>query len=192
METIKTKAVNGDIQAGDLVISTPDDVYTGLIGRVLCINLLGSDAHNEETENETDDVHVNFLEFEYSKTRKKEIEAMFTELYGVKKVFCECPIDDAIMAPSELIRITDIDSKMLDKLLESELNAVSYCYSILSSLVCREVTIVPDNSTTASPEMSDFIISRLVNGVAVEIRLTSQELSDAVICQKHNKIIDSI
>jgi len=134
MKIIKTKAVNGEIQAGDIVVATPDDCHSGLIGRVLCINPVGSEEHNMETENETDDVHICFLEFNYSKKRIKEIEDSFSGLYGEKKNFCDLPIDDVIMPPFSLIRITGIEENKLDSLLDSELNAVNYCYNVLSRI----------------------------------------------------------
>ena len=83
MSIVTTKCVNGSLQEGDWVISTPDDEYSCLIGRVTKINLLGSPAHDEETENETDDVHVNFMEFDYHKNHIKEIEDEFCGLYTV-------------------------------------------------------------------------------------------------------------
>lgn len=193
MKTIKTRAVNDDIQAGDLVISTPDSDYPGYIGRVLCINLLGSEAHKEETENETDDVHVNFLEFDYSKKRIKEIEDIFSDLYGEKKRFGDCALDDVIMAPCELIRITGIDKKKLDVLLKSGYNAVRYCYTILSNLAYA-VTSVPTipGKNNANLEWSDFSISRRINGYELKATLTKQELTDAFNCQKRLYDFDSI
>ena len=49
MNPIKTQCINGDLQVGDLAISTPDDDYSCLIGRVLRINPLGTPEHDEET-----------------------------------------------------------------------------------------------------------------------------------------------
>jgi hypothetical protein len=42
-----------------------------------------------QTENEADDVHINFYEFEYSARRIAEIEAMFSALHGGDKLFGE-------------------------------------------------------------------------------------------------------
>lgn len=137
MNNSTTKCINGILRAGDLVITAPDDDYSCLIGRVLQINLLGSPEHDAETQNETDDVHVDFTAFDYSKQRIKEIEAVFSELYGMKKKFIDCPIDDAIMDPGTLIRITGIDDKRMSYLLESGYNAASYCFGILSNLMLQ-------------------------------------------------------
>ena len=131
MNPITTKCVNGALQAGDLVISTPDDEYGCLIGRVTQINLLGTPEHDEETDNDADDIHVNFCEFDYPKKRIKEIEAVFTELYGEKKSFDDCLLDDAIMAPDGLIRITGIKEEHLERLLHSGYNAACYCYTAM-------------------------------------------------------------
>ena len=59
---------------------------------------------------------------------------MFTELYGEEKNIDECPIDDVIMAPDYLIRITGIDEKRLDTLLSRENNAAYYCCEVLRKL----------------------------------------------------------
>jgi len=144
MKTITTKCLNGILKIGDLVIATPDDDYGCLIGRVMQINLLGTPEHEAETDNETDDVHVNFLEYDYSKKRIKEIEAICSELYREKRSFDEYPLDDVIMSPNCLIRITDIGDNQIKTLLHSGYNAACYCYSILSGMVDR---IKPEDET---------------------------------------------
>lgn len=126
-----TMCINGEIGPGDLVISTPDDDYACLVGTVLHINKVGTPEHDAETDNEGDDVHVNFYDADYSETRVKEIEAMFSELYNRKLVFDECPIDDAIMWPGALIRITGIEPEKLEETLESYDNAAAFCKSAL-------------------------------------------------------------
>jgi len=125
MNRITTTCLNGKICAGDIVITTPDDDYACLVGSVLEINLLGTPDH--DTDNETDDVHVNFMDAGYSRRRMREIGKMFSELYDDKKAFGKCPIDDTIMAPDCLIRITGIDDDILRLLLQSEENARLFC-----------------------------------------------------------------
>jgi len=122
-----TICINGKLCVGDLVISTPDDDYACLIGTVLAINPVGTPEHDAETENETDDIHVNFMAMEYPRRRMKEIAAMFSDLYVEKKDFWECPIDDTIMSPECLIRISGIDSELLHRLLSCEDNAKLFC-----------------------------------------------------------------
>jgi hypothetical protein len=134
-EPVAARCVNGNLRVGDLVISAPDDEYGCLIGRVLKINPLGSPEHCRETENETDDVHVNFLEFDYNEKRIKEIEEIFSDLYDEPKIFEECPLDDVIMNPLRLIRITGIEETLLRNLLKSRFDAACYCYKILSDSI---------------------------------------------------------
>jgi len=114
-----TICVNGELKPGDLVLSTPDDEYACLVGTVLFINKLGTLEHDAETGNDTDSVHVNFMDTEYSESRVAEIEEMFSELYSEPKTFEECPIDDAIMSPDALIRITGIGDDTLKAILDS-------------------------------------------------------------------------
>ena len=120
---ISTQCLNGFVEINDLVISSPDDEYACLVGQVLGINPLGSDAHNEETDNDCDDVYVDFINSDYSIRRKTEISAMFSELYGYRMNFGDCPIDDVIMRPNTLIRITGIETGLLEKLLSSRNDA---------------------------------------------------------------------
>jgi hypothetical protein len=135
MNDIKTKCINGTLQVGDLVLSTPDDdEYCCLVGRVTAIDILGTPAHDEDNGNETDDIHIDFLAFDYSKKRIKEIENDFSEINGVKKAFDGCPMDDIIMAPCTLIRITDVKKGILNRLLRSGYDAACYCYCVLSKL----------------------------------------------------------
>ncbi len=122
--------INGKLAVGDLVLSTPGDDYKCLVGRVLQIDVFGSPEH--ETENTTDDVHVDFSVADYAPTRVTEIEEMFTELYKTPKTFEECPLEEAIMPPDCLIRITDINDGRLKELLSSGYMAACYCYNVLA------------------------------------------------------------
>jgi hypothetical protein len=133
---IYTDCVNGELRSGDLVISTPDDMYACLVGRVLEINKLGTPEHENETDNDTDDVHVDFYS-DYSPKRIAEIEALFSGLYDEKKAYDECPIDDTIMPPESLIRITGIEDEQLAELLESHDKAAAFCENALR---VRELT----------------------------------------------------
>ena len=192
MKTITTKCVNGEIQAGDIVISTPDDDFACLIGRVTKINLLGTPEHDEETGNETDNVHVNFLEFDYSEKRIAEIEKEFCGLYSVKKSLDEYAIGDVIMAPCCLIRITDIGEACLKYLLQSGYNAACYCYEILSGLTDQieleqpsMIRLLPNEMECLNHADSGFKITRIIHGKKVDIELTVQELNEAFYCQEH-------
>ena len=140
-----TECLNGELRPGDLVISTPDDEYACLVGTVLVINKAGSPEHDAETDNPGDDVHVNFMDSDYSERRVREIEAMFSELYGDTKRFGECPIDDAIMAPDTLIRITGIGRDELSVILESEADAAAFCKSVTDGLTSLSFTPSKDD-----------------------------------------------
>jgi len=149
---ILTECVNGELRPGDLVLSTPDDEYACLVGRVTEIAILGTPEH--ETENETDDVYVDFTEFDYSDQRIAEIEKMISALYGEKKAFDDCPIDLVIMGPESLIRITGIDHEQLYELLDCEEKAAAFCKSVqrkynLSNNM-EDVIDMDNNNTTAS------------------------------------------
>jgi len=180
MVEIKTKCVNGELQAGDIVIATPDDEYACLVGRV--INIVPVDSPDQDTDNETDDVYVDFSEYEYSEKRKREISETFSELYNEKTDFANCPLNDVIMAPCCLIRITDIDENSLKCLLESRYSAACYCYSELSRLYAHnssEADIPNSGMATNNTEVPCFRISRTINGSIVDVKLTEQELLNA-------------
>ena len=119
--------VNGELKPGDLVISSPNDDYGCLVGTVLYIEKLGTPEH--DTENETDDVHVNFRDTEYSENRLQEIEQQIGELYGMPttpSIWPAVGIDDVIMSPDMLFRITGISRDELTSILDSRDNAAAY------------------------------------------------------------------
>lgn len=129
--TSKTTCLNGELFVGDLVLSTADDVYPCLIGVVTEIIPLGSPDH--ETENETDDVYVNF-EDDFCERRTREIEDIFSGLYGEKKLIGDISLDVVIMDPDCLIKLVDVPDSILGWIKESEANAVTYGYKILRGL----------------------------------------------------------
>ena len=122
-------AINGEIRTGDWVIVKPNDSYGCLAGMVTEINHVGSPEHG--TENETDDVHADFVtDTVYSDRRKDEIAAQLSSLYGQEKQFGDLALDDVIMPPDSLIRITGIDLNMMEKILESREAAEIFCNQI--------------------------------------------------------------
>lgn len=130
MTRVSTMAIS-PLKPGDLVVSTPSDDYVGLVGIVLQIAPLGSEEH--DTDNETDDVYVDF-ENDYTDFRIAEIENVFSELYCMKKEYDDLPLGEVIMDPMCLIRITDLSETAIKRLLESEANAIYYCYNVLWNL----------------------------------------------------------
>lgn len=123
----KAAAVNGDIQRGDWVISAGNNDYKYLIGQVIEIVKLGTPEHADETDNDTDNVHVNFYAFDYPPERIAEIEAHFSELYGEPKDIDELPLDDTIMAPDMLIRITELGRDEIDHMGNLLHNCEAFC-----------------------------------------------------------------
>jgi hypothetical protein len=118
--------VNGELEAGDLVLSSPDSDYACLVGRVLGINKAGTPEHLEETNNEGDSVHVDFTDAEYTSSRAIEIEEMFSNLYGAPMLFNECSMSDVIMEPDMLIRITGLKGLQLSEILDSHEKASAF------------------------------------------------------------------
>ena len=115
-----TECVNGDLVPGDKVLSIPGEDYACLVGTVLSIDKAGTPEH--ETDNPGDDVHVNFMDADYSDQRIREIDDMISDLYGESRTFLMTPLDDTIMAPESLIRITGIGREELASILDSGAN----------------------------------------------------------------------
>jgi hypothetical protein len=132
-----TTCINGELRAGDTVVSV-DDSYEYLVGTVLRINLVGSPEHNDETANETDDVHVEFNGANYSEQRIREIEAEFTELYGEEKTFEDCSLDDVIMSPDMLIKADVFTKDEMNAILESSEKADSICKRVIAQFAKAE------------------------------------------------------
>ena len=124
------QAINGEIRPYDWVIVTSSDEYAYLVGMVSEIIPLGSPEH--DTGNTTTDIHVDFMDTDYSDRRKDEIIQQMSELYGEHRPFDELPLDDVIMSPDTLIRITGIELCMFERLLESCETAEDYCNQTLA------------------------------------------------------------
>ena len=73
---ITSTCLNGELRIGDMVISNGSSDYAFLLGVVIEIVKLGTPEHEEETGNDTDNIHVNFYDVEcwdeegYSRRRK--------------------------------------------------------------------------------------------------------------------------
>ena len=119
------KTIFGEVQAGDWVISAGNNDYRYLLGIVTAIDKFGSPEH--ETENETDDIHVDFTVFDYPRERIAEIEEYFSELYGEQKTFDEIPLDDIIMTPKMLIRITHLEQDEIEFMGNLRRNCETFC-----------------------------------------------------------------
>lgn len=136
----KTICLNGALKVGDTVLSTPISEYSCLVGVVTDIHPLGSKKHDEETENYTDDVWVDFSN-NYSNQRQAEILDCFQRLYEDPKKTFDDICWEVIMAPCELIRLDQeiIKSDYLqNSLLNAEATASAYAFA-----KCLEVCSKP-------------------------------------------------
>ena len=115
-----SKTIYGEVQSGDLVIAAGNNDYRYLIGTVTAI-----DKHG--TENEADDIHVDFTTFEYPPDRIEEIEEHFSDLYGELKTFEDIPLDDVIMAPKMLIKINHLGHDEITFVGNLRQNCESFC-----------------------------------------------------------------
>ncbi|MCL2516932.1 MAG: hypothetical protein FWF15_00070 [Oscillospiraceae bacterium] len=125
MKINTAKTIFGDVQPGDWVIAAGNNDYRYLIGMVTEIDKPGTPDH--DTENETDDIHVDFTVFDYPQERISEIENHFTGLYGEPKIFDELAIDNVIMAPDMLIRITHLGQDEISFIGNLRKNCESFC-----------------------------------------------------------------
>ena len=122
---VAVQAIFGKIQDGDMVIATANNDYKYLLGAVTAIDKLGTPEHG--TDNETDDIHVDFTAFDYPPERITEIEEHFANLYGKAVDFDELPLDDVIMAPKMLISITNLDSSEINRMGNLRANCEAFC-----------------------------------------------------------------
>ena len=122
-----SKTIYGEVQPGDWVIAAGNNEYRYLIGTVTEITKLGTPEHAAETDNDTDNIHVDFTAFEYSLTRIAEIKIQFSSRIGEIPIFDEIPLDDVIMAPDMLIRITHLGQDEIERMGNLLKNCKSFC-----------------------------------------------------------------
>jgi hypothetical protein len=123
------QALNGEIERGNWVIVRPDETYACLVGQIIAIDKLGTPEH--DTENEADDVHVNFMAGDYSEAQKARLQEAFDHLYPQAETFEDMPLDDVIMAPAMLISLNDISAEKMGVLLSDYSAAESFCQAVL-------------------------------------------------------------
>ena len=151
------KCLNGDLQPGDLVISTPEDDYPCLVGTVLSIGKLGT---SELSGNTKDYVFVDFMHPEYTQNRLQEIEEMLGDAYGRPTTPGIWPldIDNLPMSPDSLIRITGISKVLQDAILDSGNAAEALCKLVQDSpAVLKEAA----QETADRPLVSEKLYSPL-------------------------------
>lgn len=182
---VKTKCINGELQIGDLVLSTPEDEYSCLVGRVTDIKLL-SDP-DRDTENDTDDVYVDFSESGYSEARVAEIKEMFTELYDEPKTMDDIPLDMAIIAPMCLIRITDLDKAQINAFLDKGLIAAEYCYNVLRKHPIIETSAGAIDAIIHVPYVSVWDGTSYIDTFAM-LNLNTGEVTDVETIEVSNRL----
>jgi len=123
------QAINGEVRRGDYVIAVDNNDYTYLVGEVIEILKHGTPEHAAETDNNTDSVHVNFKAIPYPIYRHDEIAEHFYALSdtGETILYADLPLDDVIMAPDMLIRITELGRENIDALVDDYDEAESFC-----------------------------------------------------------------
>lgn len=93
------------IAVGDWVTVGRGEEYGGLSGVITEVRRLGSPEH--DTENNTDDIIVDLSVLDYSDSMTLEITALMKDLGYEIDSFDDVSIDSVILAPEDLIQITD-------------------------------------------------------------------------------------
>jgi len=119
IENPTAQAINGEIRKGDFVLGAKNNDYAYLVGEVIEILKHGTPEHASETDNDTDSVHVNFKVYRYPSWRELDITDFFNDLYNSVEAmsYDELSLDDVIMAPDMLIRITEMGDEKINDLL---------------------------------------------------------------------------
>lgn len=92
---------NNYYHVGDQIVGTSESEYEGLYGVITEIR----DAEDQETENETPDIYCTF-EPPVLPCEIKQLEEIFSNLYGMPKTLKDISLDFVIMAP-EMLRVID-------------------------------------------------------------------------------------
>ena len=130
-ETNPSREIIEGIKAGEWVIVHPDETYGCMVGQVTAVDRLGTPEH-DSTENDTDDIHVNFMALEYSNIRKAEFLEVYQDLDPNADSFDNLPLDDVIMAPDMLISLAGLNYEQIDALSESYKTAKAFCDDVLA------------------------------------------------------------
>jgi hypothetical protein len=157
------------LAVGDWVIVGQGEEYASLVGQVTEIDILGSEDH--DTGNPTDDVHVNLTLVEYSEMEMGEIYDTARQLgYDVDSLD-EVPLDDVILAPQDLIRITPqeldefrgkLSENMESAELVGEMLSIQHINEMQNTLVAR----VEQNYADYKRSLHGFGVSELIDMAA--------------------------
>lgn len=178
-EIIFTQCINGPLRVGDLVLSTIEDEFVPCLpGIVERIDLLGTPEH--ETENETDDVYVNFTG-DFSLKRQEDIARHYNSFTGLDRPFEEAFNDELIMGPDCLLNITGVTEDKLTWLRERERNAIVYAYELVHDLLTKSQAApsvcvsLPDGRQLTAKAKSDTVYP------GIEIILTTSDQKQSAI-----------
>ncbi|GHV39910.1 hypothetical protein FACS189490_04260 [Clostridia bacterium] len=133
MANDKTNCMNGELAVGEQVLSLNIDLYKYLVGTVTRIDKADTPEH-DATDNETDDVLVNFNHSDYSEQRLRDMETYGQYLLGRGRHFDRSRLDEVVMAPGHLLRIEGLSREDLDAALDSEAGAETLCHRLLAEV----------------------------------------------------------
>ena len=120
-----TVCINGIIKRDDYVLSTIDSEYPCLVGLVTKIIPVWSPDH--DIESAQDDVVVDFRQ-DYSDDRVKQIEEAFSALTGEPMAIHGCGLEQLVLSPDCLVRISGADMGLIPSFLEDEKYAIAFAY----------------------------------------------------------------
>ena len=123
MQTIQV--INGELKVGDWVIAALNNNYRCLLGKVKKITI--REQQNYMMENESNNIFIDFTTFRYPHERIAEIEDHFGALLGEPKHFSELELDNVIMEPTMLIRITELGFDEITRLGKLQHNCEVFC-----------------------------------------------------------------
>jgi hypothetical protein len=116
---------------GDWVIIGKGEEYAGLTGQIKEIILLGSPEH--DTGNPADDIVVDLSLMDYSDNMKGEIAALMRTLGYETDSYGDVSIDSVIVAPDDLIRVTEAERLQYEPALTESLQSAGFIGETLSS-----------------------------------------------------------
>jgi hypothetical protein len=152
----------------------PNEEYGGLIGQVTAIDKLGSDEH--DTDNETDDVHVEFISYGYSEVNEARIFAGLQKMRPDLTSLDEFALDDVIMAPKTLVSLTGNDLERGDELFELREDANDFLRRHFGDMEDDLIDRVEQNYADYQQMLSDFGANELID-MAAKIHAMSDAYS---------------
>jgi hypothetical protein len=135
----KANPLHRPLAVGDWVIVGDGEEYAGLTGQVKEIIPLGSPEH--DTGNPTDDIVVDLSLTDYSDNMKAEITALMRTLGYETDSYGDVSIDSVIIAPDDLIRITEAERLQYEPDLTESLQSAGFIGETLSLRHIDELSV---------------------------------------------------